>query len=111
MDNLKINVSDAIQVEKYETALEELRTAEQPTGKASEVLKAQCNVIRKFFDTCFGDNTSKSIFGDSYDYMVHYDKLNELIANTNNDLQALADKMAQNANKYTANRATRKWIY
>ena len=108
MKEFKINVSDALQIEKYENALEELRTVEQPTGKASEVLKAQCEIIRRFFDTCFGVGAGIEKFGDSYDYMVHYKALNELVTNANNDLNQLTQEMAYNATKYSADRASRK---
>lgn len=104
---MKINVSDAIQIEKYERALEELNKSEQPNGKASEVLKAQCDIVRRFFDTCFGEGSASKLFGDSYDYRAHYQALANLIQDANNDLEQFSKEMAQNASKYSANRTVR----
>ena len=81
------DVRDAEDMGRFERALEVLgaREKETPkTGKASEMLKHNADMIKEFFDNCLGSGagaavcTEKSNVGLCYDaYMAFIDMVNQ----------------------------------
>ena len=103
------DVRDAEDMGRFERALEELgaREKETPkTGKASEMLKHNADMIKEFFDNCLGSGagaavcTEKSNVGLCYDaYMAFIDMVNQ----QKDSIVNAGDTIRQ----YTAGRAKR----
>ena len=58
------DVRDAEDAERFENALDALRTAEKAIpkdGKLSEMIKAQCEMLKEFFDNCLGEGAGKNL--------------------------------------------------
>lgn len=109
MREFKVNALDAVQLEKYENALAKMQQAQEFTGaKASEKIKHECNVIKQFFDDCFGPGAATDRFGDSYNYESHFNALADVIETTNNSIVGANNKMMARLSKYSAERAQRR---
>lgn len=106
---IKFDVMDAVQLERYEVALREVKTAKQAAGlTASQRIKEQCSIVKYFFDKACGPQTAERLFGDSYNYRTHYEAfesfINQIGEETKKEQQAMDDRVA----KYTLNRAQRR---
>lgn len=63
--SLELDLTDADAVERYENAFDDMNAAEKlipKDGKASERIRACCELFKKLFDTIFGEGTSDKIF-------------------------------------------------
>ena len=72
----EFDLRDVDDSEKLEKAMDTLRTAAKTlpkAGKLSAVYKAQCEMIRGFFDTLFGKGAGVKICGERYHVTEHYD--------------------------------------
>lgn len=106
---IKFDVMDAVQLENYEAALLEVKTATPAKGlNASQRIKEQCSIVKNFFDKACGVGTSQGLFGDNYNYRVHYEAfesfINKISEETKKEQKAMDDRIA----KYSANRAQRR---
>lgn len=108
MREFKIDAMDAIQVEKYENALKSVKGAAIKGDTVSQKVRAQCKVVRKFFDECFGEGEGEERFGDSWNFKEHFDAMADVIEQTNKTLEDANREMAERMQKYTANRAQRR---
>lgn len=108
MREFKIDVLDALQVEKYENALNNVKNAEKPSGSASSIIKQQCEIVRTFFDEVFGSGAGQEKFGESYNYRTHYDEFEKFINQTNGAIVNENKAMAERTAKYSQNRAQRR---
>lgn len=63
----EVDFTDAAFMEKIENAnhdmVEDLKHV-QKVGKQSEIIRSECNVFFRFFDSVFGDGSHKKLFGD-----------------------------------------------
>ena len=100
---LRIDVLDALQLEKYENALEDVKNYKPVGTKASEVIKEQCVVVRSFFDKVFGEGTGDKLFGGSWNFREHYNKMAEFIKQTNEQVIEENKKMSEGVNLLGAN--------
>lgn len=72
----EFDVRDADTSEKYEDALEKMAKEEKEipkTGKGSEIIRAQCKMLKNFFDSCLGKNAGTAICGEKNNIAVCYE--------------------------------------
>lgn len=69
------DIRDADDAEKFENAsadmTKEAATLEK-TGKVSNMIRAQCKLMRDFFVTCFDEQTATEILGEKDNLDKHY---------------------------------------
>ncbi len=61
------DIRDADDAEKFEQASHDMTEAAKNVpkdGKFSSMLRTQCDLIRKFFETCFDEDTAAEILGE-----------------------------------------------
>lgn len=106
---LKFDVMDAVQLEKYESALLEIKGSKVAEGlTASQRLKEQCCIVKNFFDKVCGPQTSEKLFGDSLNYRTHYEAFESFVTQANVEAEAEQKAINDRAAKYTLNRAQRR---
>lgn len=69
------DVRDADDAEKFEAAINAMKEAEKEvpkTGKTSEIIRAQCKMLKDFFDGCLGEGAGVSICTDKSNISAHY---------------------------------------
>lgn len=109
MREYKIDAMDAVQVEKYENALNTVKgSTTTQGGTVSQKVRAQCEVVRRFFDECFGEGSGEERFGDRWNFKEHFDAMADVIEQTNKTLEDANREMIERMQKYTANRAQRR---
>lgn len=72
----EFDVRDADTSEKYEDALEKMAKEEKEitkTGKGSEIIRAQCKMLKTFFDNCLGEGAGTAICGEKNNISVCYE--------------------------------------
>ena len=70
------DVRDAEYMSILEDALEKLSEAEknvQKVGKGSEIIIAQCDMLKDFFDDCFGEGAGIDICTEKSNIATHYE--------------------------------------
>lgn len=110
--SLTLDLTDADVMERYEDALETMQKEENSIpvdGRASERIRAGCNMFRKLFDRVFGDGTAEKIFAGmptSLDvYVGVYDNFVDFVSvQLNESNKYLTDHIS----KYTPNRAQKR---
>ena len=71
----EFDVRDADYAERLENALREMSDVEKTIpkdGKASESIRAQCKMIKAFFDHCIGDGAGIAVCGEKNIITEHY---------------------------------------
>lgn len=69
------DVRDADDAEKFEAAINAMKEAEKEvpkTGKTSEIIRAQCKMLKDFFDGCLGEGAGVAICTDKSNISTHY---------------------------------------
>lgn len=69
------DVRDADDAEKFEAAINAMKEAEKEvpkTGKTSEIIRAQCKMLKDFFDGCLGEGAGVAICTDKSNISAHY---------------------------------------
>lgn len=69
------DVRDADDAEKFEAAIDAMKEAEKEvpkTGKTSEIIRAQCKMLKDFFDACLGAGAGVAICTDKSNISAHY---------------------------------------
>lgn len=72
----EFDVSDADFAEKLESAADKMRAEESKipkTGLASAIIKAQCKMIKAYFDNCLGKGAGVEICTDKNNLTICYD--------------------------------------
>lgn len=108
----ELDIFDADEAERYETAVEKLQsTAKALEGaagtegvKLSNVIRQQCECIFEFFNTLFGDGTDKLIFGEKTNIYTCMDVSEEFMQ----DINKQREKVEARVKKYSPNRAQRR---
>lgn len=70
------DAGDADDEEKLEIALKNMGKDEKDgpkDGKASDIIRNHCGIIKRFFDACLGDNAGNEICGSGSNLTVCYD--------------------------------------
>lgn len=71
----EFDVRDADDAEKFEAAINAMKEAEKEapkTGKTSEIIRAQCKMLKDFFDGCLGEGAGVAICTDKSNISAHY---------------------------------------
>lgn len=101
-----IDIYDLEVAEKYDKALERIKSLEENNKNVSmvEMIKINCNAIFDVFNLMFGAGTDKKVFGDRVNLLICMTAFEEL-ASQMNDKKAEMEKIT---NKYSPNRANRR---
>ena len=104
-----IDVLDADMAEKYEGALKKVvedAKEVQETGETSMsvTIRKQCNSVFDCFNSIFGEETDKKVFGNKVNLLVCLKAFEELVEYANEQKKEL-EKMT---NKYSPNRVQRR---
>lgn len=70
------DIRDADDAERFETAsanIDKEAKSMEKTGKVSNMIRAQCGLIRNFFATCLGERAADDILGAQKNLQQHYD--------------------------------------
>lgn len=101
----EFDIRDAEFSEKFENAIE-LMTEEEKVlpkvGKTSEIIKAQCKMIKDFFDRCLGDNAGISLCTERSNLSVCYDayeKFLNFVRVQKNDITNVKNTFAKYSNR------------
>lgn len=100
-----LDIFDADVAEKYEAALKEVSKNSHANSNmtGSEVIRKQCDVIFKCFNSLLGEGTDKKIFGDKVNIITCLKAFEELIDQTNEQASELKKMQA----KYSKDRIKR----
>lgn len=101
-----IDIYDLKVAEKYEKALAKVNEDcnKDDSRSLSEGIKYQCNLIFDFFNTVFGEDTDKKIFGNKVNLMICIKAFEEVVLRMNEQKKEI-EKLS---NKYSPNRAARR---
>ena len=112
------DVRDADDSEKYETALSNLNKGEESlpkTGKSSEIIRAQCEWIKQFFDDCLGKGAGEKLCTKKANIAVHdeaYDEFLEFVRAQRDDIDRVTDvfksKVANRQQRRAEQKATKQ---
>lgn len=99
------DISESGNVDRMHQGLNALRrdlrrTGSPGKGSAGEVLKEQCLIIRRFFDTVLGDGYGKAICGEAFSADAHTTAYAEFIGFVNEQVAAFRRKMEEVEAKY-----------
>ena len=67
---------------------------------ASDTLREQCQIIRRFFDTVFGEGAGEAVCGEAYSADAHTTAYMEFILFVNAQVSAFREKVAAVEEKY-----------
>lgn len=101
----EFDMRDAADAAKYEDAIERLKEMEKAIpkdGRASDLLIAHCEMIRAFFDTCFGEGAGVMICGDKFNVSNHYDAYERFVMmarDQNADVRRSLNTFGQHSNR------------
>lgn len=110
--SLELDLGDADVMERYEKAFEEMADTEKllpKDGKASEKIRAYCNMFRKFFDKIFGSETSEKLFaGVPVKTSAYEDVYFSFLEFAEKQLADSAKQRAERLSRYRPNRKQRR---
>ena len=92
MREFKIDLADIEAVERFEKALKNANEFKPQANTMAGALKEQCQIVRKFFDECFGNGASQERFGDKWNIAEHIEALIEVIDNAYEAVEGLTTK-------------------
>ena len=78
----EFDMRDADDAEKYERVIELMQEDEKKipmTGKLYEIYKAQCKMLKKFFDNCLEEGAGEKICTEKNNITVHYTAYQEFL--------------------------------
>lgn len=100
--NIDIDILEADTAEKYSSALKYVKHSAdeyKSGGSISDVIKAQCAVIYKFFDIILGDGESVKLFDDKKSLAVCIDAYEDFIKQASDICKTYTDKIKKAAVK------------
>lgn len=74
-------------------------------ASASDTLREQCRIIRRFFDTVLGEGTGEAVCGEAYSADTHTTAYMEFILFVNAQVGAFREKVAAVEEKYMSRAA------
>jgi hypothetical protein len=101
-----IDIFDLETAENYEKALEKVSNEAKDTEglNTSAAIKKQCRAVFDCFNTIFGADTDKKVFGDKINLLICLKAFEDLVEYTKEQNKEL-EKIT---NKYSSNRAQRR---
>ena len=110
--SLRLDLDDADALERYENAFQAMETDAQnipKDGKASDRVRAYCNVYRNLYNRIWGEGTADKIFaGQPTSASVYESVYASLLEFINAQNAAASERRAAILQKYTPNRAQRR---
>lgn len=79
---VEFDISDADAAEKFEEAVKKMDESEKlvpKTGKISTIYRAQCKLIKDFFDNCIGPGSGEKICTKADNVRICYDAYDEFL--------------------------------
>lgn len=105
----EFDVMDADLAVLAEKELEVLANTTVPAGSSwSQIIIIQCEATFKFFDSVFGEGTSKQLFGEKTNLNMCLDAIDQFKREFERDAKIASDNMKSRLGKYSANRAQRR---
>lgn len=102
---LELDIFDADQAEKVDTAIENARKALESihidNGKLHVVIRQSCEAVFECFNTIFGDGTDRFLFGERTNMLDCAKAMDEL-------REAVGPKQEEAFQKYLPNRQSRR---
>ena len=105
----EFDTRDADDAEKLEKAVEMLQDAEKTMGKdgnGSELIRIQCNVIKRFFDICLGEGAGVEICTEKSKINICYEAYDVFLKMVRGQKSYITDK--GNTFRQYSNRAQRR---
>lgn len=108
------DVRDADDAEKFENAVEKMRDEEksiQKDGKASDIIRKQCKMIKRFFDNCLGEGAGIALCTDKSNISDHYDAYESfllMVRSQKDDLLSAKNTFAKYSNRQQRRAAEHK---
>lgn len=109
--DFEFDTFDADCADKLESAMGELRKAEQKIqkeGSIATLVRAQCKMLRDFFDTIFGENAGNKLCGESDNFNNCRNAYVSFLDFVDLQKQDYVTSMNEIRGKYSANRAQRR---
>lgn len=100
--NIDIDILEADTAERYSAALNYAEKAAEEykkEGGISDVIKAQCAIIYKFFDMILGDGESEKLFDGKKSLAVCYNAYEDFIKQASAACTEYTDKIKKAAKK------------
>ena len=79
---VEFDISDADAAERFETAVKRMEEEEKQlpkTGKLSTIYRAQCRLIKDFFDNCVGSGAGDEICTKADNVRICYDAYDQFL--------------------------------
>ncbi len=79
----EFDARDADEVERMEAAVDKMAEEEREIpkdGRASDMYRAQCDMLKRFFDRVFGDGAGIALCSEKNNIAVHYDAYERFLA-------------------------------
>lgn len=108
---LEFDFLDADDMERLEKAVDETSKKLNNINtdrKTSEIIRESCEVIFDCFNTIFGENSDKRIFGEKRNFNVCIKAFKDLVKAKEEQEKAFEKEVADIEEKYSPNRATRR---
>lgn len=110
----EVDMGDVEFAERFETAVNNMDESDKAcdkTGKASVILKKQCQIVHNFFDDVFGEGTSKEIFEGKYNYKDCVNAYYSLLDCADESTQELLEAQNNVKSKRNKRRKAQKKMY
>ncbi len=110
--SLHLDLEDVEILERYENAFDAMAEEEKKLpkdGKASDRVRAYCEMYRHLYDKIFGDGTADKIFaGKPMNAAVYDEVYDSFLEFVREQLVAAAKHRGERLNKYRPNRAQKR---
>ena len=109
----EFDMRDADIAEKFENAVEVMREDEKKlpkTGKASDIFRQQCQMIKKFFDNCLGEGAGVAVCTEKSNISTHYEvyeKFLQMVREQKDDVLSAKNTFAKYSNRQQRREAER----
>lgn len=110
----EFDVRDADTAEKFENAVDKMRDEEKnipKAGKASEIIRQQCKMIKNFFDNCLGEGAGVALCTEKSNISEHYDAYESfllMVRSQKDDVLSAKNTFAKYSNRQQRRAAERK---
>ena len=110
----EFDVRDADDAEKFEEAINAMSNVEKTlpkTGKSSDIIRAQCNMLKEFFDTCLGEGAGVAVCTEKSNISAHYAAYEQFllyIKAQKDDILTAKNTFSKNSNRQQRRAAERR---
>lgn len=110
----EVDVRDADTSEKFEEAVEKMKTEEAAmpkTGKTSELIRAHCKLIKDFFDRVLGDGAGNAVCSEKNNISLcygAYEEFLEVVRSQKDDIVRARNTFGKYSNRQQRRAAEKK---